>query len=120
VIGARSRLDRGLVGHCRHDARTDEYRQESAEVLLHNRYSYGSAPRSNVSRSQDPPIGVGPFLLSRAIRMGGLSTAYTLGLGVEAIVSVAIGTYLFEERLSPVKLLGVVLIIAGATGVRFG
>ncbi len=63
---------------------------------------------------------VGAFLLSRAIRMGGLSTAYTLGLGVEAIVSVAIGTYLFEERLSPVKLLGVVLILAGVTGVRFG
>ena len=63
---------------------------------------------------------VGAFLLSRGIRMGDLSTAYTLGLGVEAIVSVAIGTYVFEERLSPVKLLGVALIIAGATGVRFG
>ena len=38
--------------------------------------------------------------------MGDLSTAYTLGLGVEAIVSVAIGTYLFEERLSRVSFLG--------------
>ncbi len=63
---------------------------------------------------------VGAYLLSRAVLTGGLSSAYTVGLGVEAVISVAIGLYLFDERMSPVQLFGVALILVGVTGVRFG
>jgi small multidrug resistance pump len=73
-----------------------------------------------------PSLGVvvlfvlGAFLLAQVVRTTGLSTAYALGLGLEAIVSVGIGMYVFGERMTPVKAVGVVLILAGVASVRLG
>lgn len=63
---------------------------------------------------------VGAGLLSRAVQRDGLSTAYTLGLGIEAILSIMLGVYLFGEQLSVVKLIGLSLIVVGLAGVRLG
>jgi multidrug transporter EmrE-like cation transporter len=63
---------------------------------------------------------VGAFLLARAVVADGLSTAYTYGLGVEAILSIVVGMCWFGERLSPVQLIGISLIIVGVAGVRLG
>ncbi|MBA3289810.1 MAG: QacE family quaternary ammonium compound efflux SMR transporter [Acidimicrobiia bacterium] len=63
---------------------------------------------------------VGAVLLAQAVRVQGLSTAYAVGLGLEAVVSVALGRWLFGEQLSVSQLAGVGLILAGVAGVRFG
>ena len=63
---------------------------------------------------------LGAFLLTRAVRTDGLATAYTFGLGVEAILAVIVGMYWFGEHLSPAKVIGIALIIIGVTGVRLG
>jgi multidrug transporter EmrE-like cation transporter len=73
-----------------------------------------------------PSIGVlvlfvvGAVFLTRAVRSQGLSAAYILGLGIEVLVSVGLGRYLYDERLTPFQLLGAMLIIAGVATVRFG
>jgi multidrug transporter EmrE-like cation transporter len=63
---------------------------------------------------------LGAFLLTQAVRVSGLATAYTFGLGVEALIAILVGVYYFGERLTPTKLIGVLLIIAGVAGVRGG
>lgn len=63
---------------------------------------------------------VGAVLLTMAIQSDGLSTAYCLGLGVEAIVSIALGRYVFGEHLAGMQCVGVVLILAGVLAVRVG
>ena len=63
---------------------------------------------------------VGAFLLTRAVQRTGLATAYTVGLGIEAILVVTVGVGLLGERPSPVKMIGVGLIILGVAGVRLG
>ena len=65
-------------------------------------------------------FGLGAFLLSRAVRIGGLSTAYTVGLGIEAVLSMGLGVYLFGERPTVLKSVGLVFILAGVAGVRLG
>jgi multidrug transporter EmrE-like cation transporter len=62
---------------------------------------------------------VGSVLLARAIRTDGLSTAYVVGLGCEALVSVTLGLWFFGEHLSPSRVAGLVLITAGVAVVRF-
>jgi multidrug transporter EmrE-like cation transporter len=61
---------------------------------------------------------LGSVLLARAVRLEGLSTAYLLGLGLEALASVGLGLWLYGERLSPGRMAGVVLIAAGVAVVR--
>jgi small multidrug resistance pump len=63
---------------------------------------------------------LGAAMLTRAVRAGGLATAYTFGLGVEAILAVVVGMWWFDERLSPPKLIGITLIVIGVAGVRLG
>jgi multidrug transporter EmrE-like cation transporter len=63
---------------------------------------------------------VGAVLLTRAVQAQGLSAAYILGLGIEVLVSVGLGRYLFDERLTPYQLVGALLILAGVATVRFG
>ncbi len=63
---------------------------------------------------------VGALLLGHAVRTEGLSVAYIAGLGIEAIVSVGIGRYVFDERLTAPQAIGLVLIAAGVLSVRFG
>jgi multidrug transporter EmrE-like cation transporter len=73
-----------------------------------------------------PSLGVvvlfvfGAVFLARAVRSQGLSAAYVLGLGIEVLVSVGLGRYLYDERLTPYQLLGALLIVAGVATVRFG
>ena len=42
------------------------------------------------------------------------------GLGLEAVVSIGLGRWLFGERLTWAQAIGVVLIVAGVTSVRLG
>ena len=63
---------------------------------------------------------IGAYFLTRAVQRSGLSTAYTLGLGVEAVLAVGVGMCLFGERLSPAKLVGIGLIALGVASVRLG
>ncbi|MGH9270302.1 MAG: DMT family transporter [Ilumatobacteraceae bacterium] len=62
----------------------------------------------------------GTVLLTHAVRTQGLSMAYTLGLGVEAVVTLSLGHYVFHERLSAAQLLGVGMILLGVGSVRLG
>jgi len=73
-----------------------------------------------------PTLGVvvlfvaGGLLLGEAVRVQGLSVAYIAGLGIEAALSVGIGRYVFNERLSMPQAVGLLLIAAGIASVRFG
>ena len=58
-------------------------------------------------------FGIGTYLLARALRTGGLSTVWIVGLGVEAVVSVVIGIWFFSEQVSSFQIAGVVLILGG-------
>ena len=62
----------------------------------------------------------GAVLLGFAIGSEGLSTAYTIGLGIEAAVSIALGRWMFGEQLTGPQLVGVLLILAGVVSVRIG
>lgn len=62
----------------------------------------------------------GAVLLGFAIGSEGLSTAYTIGLGIEAVVSIALGRWLFGERLTGPQIAGVILILVGVVSVRAG
>jgi multidrug transporter EmrE-like cation transporter len=62
----------------------------------------------------------GAILLGFAIGSEGLSTAYTIGLGIEAVVSIGLGCWIFGERLTTSQLFGVLLILAGVVSVRVG
>ncbi len=63
---------------------------------------------------------VGAVFLTRAVRSQGLSAAYVLGLGIEVLVSVGLGRYLYDEHLTPFQVVGALLIVAGVATVRFG
>jgi multidrug transporter EmrE-like cation transporter len=63
---------------------------------------------------------VGGLLLGRAVSTQGLSVAYMAGLGIEAVLSVAIGRYAFGERVTGPQALGLLLIVAGIASLRFG
>jgi multidrug transporter EmrE-like cation transporter len=63
---------------------------------------------------------VGAALLTMAVRSQGLSTAYTVGLGLEAVLSVGLGRWLFGEQLHAPQFVGVGLILAGIATVRMG
>ncbi len=65
-------------------------------------------------------FAIGSYLLACAVQRGGLSAAYTVGLGVEALLSMGLGIYLFGERPSLTKTLGMGLILVGVAGVRLG
>ena len=63
---------------------------------------------------------VGAVLLTRAVQAQGLSAAYVLGLGIEVLVSIGLGRYLYDEHLTPSQIVGAMLILAGVATVRFG
>lgn len=63
---------------------------------------------------------VGAVLLTVAVRAEGLTTAYTVGLGLEALISVALGRWVFGEHMTMLQAVGVVLIIGGVASVRIG
>lgn len=55
----------------------------------------------------------GAFLFARALRTGGLTTVWIVGLGIEAAVSVILGMWLFSENFSNFQIAGIVLIVGG-------
>ena len=57
---------------------------------------------------------------SERCRSLGRCVAYIAGLGIEAFVSVAIGRYVFAERVTPPQAIGLVLIAAGIASIRLG
>ena len=63
---------------------------------------------------------IGAALLTMAVRAEGLSAAYTIGLGIEAVLSVLIGRWLYHETLAVPQMLGVVMILGGVAAVRVG
>jgi small multidrug resistance pump len=60
----------------------------------------------------------GAALLARAIQTDQLATVYVVGLGIEAIITVALGMLLFGERLTIPSACGIILIAAGVTAIR--
>jgi multidrug transporter EmrE-like cation transporter len=63
---------------------------------------------------------LGAILLTEAVHVSGLATAYTSGLGVEALITILVAISWFGERLTPTKLVGIALIVIGVAGVRGG
>jgi multidrug transporter EmrE-like cation transporter len=60
----------------------------------------------------------GAVLLTQAVGRGTLSTTYVLGLGIEAVVSVAVGLAVLGERLTARQVAGIGLIVLGLVVVR--
>ncbi len=54
---------------------------------------------------------LGAAAMARAVTTEGLSSAFVMGLGIEAVVSVAMGVMLLGERLAPVEWGGIGLIV---------
>ena len=62
----------------------------------------------------------GAICLSHTVRAQGLTSAYVIGLGLEAIVTAGLGRFLFGEHLNLRQALGVLIIVAGVAAVRYG
>lgn len=58
------------------------------------------------------------YLLSLALRTLPLGTAYAVWVGIGAVGTVAVSALVFAEALTPLKLISVVLIIAGVVGLK--
>jgi multidrug transporter EmrE-like cation transporter len=63
---------------------------------------------------------LGAFLLARATRNEGLSQVYVLGLGLEAVVTLAIALVVMREHVSVVQVLGIASILGGVAALRAG
>ncbi len=63
---------------------------------------------------------IGSGFLARAVHRGGLSTTYVIGLGFEAVITVAIGLALFGERLSAAQIVGILIILVGLITLKHG
>ncbi len=62
---------------------------------------------------------IGAAAMARAVTADGLSTAFVMGLGIEAVISVALGVAVLGERLRPVEWGGIGLIVVGVTLLRW-
>ena len=51
---------------------------------------------------------------------GGLSTTFVVGLGIEAVISVAIGLALLGERLTVAQTAGIAIILLGLVTLKQG
>ncbi len=58
------------------------------------------------------------YLLSMALRTLPLGTAYAVWVGIGAVGAAIAGIVLFDEAVSPLKLLSVTLVVAGIVGLR--
>jgi multidrug transporter EmrE-like cation transporter len=61
---------------------------------------------------------IGAVLLTRAVRDADLSTTYVVGLGIEAVVTVAVGLAVLGERVSSRQAVGLGFIVLGLAAVR--
>ena len=64
-------------------------------------------------------MGVSFWLLSYAMKTIPVGTAYAVWTGIGAVGTVILGIVLFDEPATPLRLLCVVLIIAGIAGLKF-
>jgi small multidrug resistance pump len=62
----------------------------------------------------------GAGFLARAVHRGGLSTTYVVGLGIEAVISVAIGLAILGERLTVAQAVGIGIILVGLVTLKRG
>jgi quaternary ammonium compound-resistance protein SugE len=58
------------------------------------------------------------YLLSLALRTLPLGTAYAVWVGIGAVGTAVAGMLLFDEPASPLKLISLVLVVAGIAGLR--
>jgi quaternary ammonium compound-resistance protein SugE len=58
------------------------------------------------------------YLLSVALRTLPLGTAYAVWVGIGAIGTAIAGVLIFEEAMTPLKLVSLVLVVAGIVGLR--
>ena len=63
---------------------------------------------------------IGAGFLARAVHRGGLSTTYVLGIGIEAVITVAIGLTILGERLTAAQTAGIAIILVGLATVKHG
>lgn len=63
-------------------------------------------------------MGTSFYLLSVALRTLPLGTAYAVWVGIGAVGAVVAGVLLFDEAVSPLKLLSVLLVVAGIVGLK--
>jgi small multidrug resistance pump len=63
---------------------------------------------------------IGAGFLAKAVNEGGLSTTFVVGLGIEAVVSVAIGLAILGERLNLSQGAGVAIILVGLVTLKQG
>jgi multidrug transporter EmrE-like cation transporter len=63
---------------------------------------------------------IGAGFLTKAVERGGLSTTYVVGLGIEAVISVAIGMALLGERLTVAQTAGIAIILIGLATLKHG
>jgi quaternary ammonium compound-resistance protein SugE len=59
------------------------------------------------------------FLLGRALQVLEVGIAYTVWTGIGAAGTLIMGVLLFGETLSPVKIAGIVLVLAGIATLKF-
>ena len=62
---------------------------------------------------------LGAAAMARAVSTNGLSSAFVMGLGIEAVISVAMGVTLLGERLGPAEWGGIGLIVVGVALLRW-
>ncbi len=61
---------------------------------------------------------LGAFLIARAVTTSALSTAIIVGLGFEAVLTLALGVLLVGDHISPVQGVGIAMVIGGVALVR--
>jgi small multidrug resistance pump/quaternary ammonium compound-resistance protein SugE len=61
---------------------------------------------------------LGAGLQTLAMTRGDLGVVYVVVLGLEAVLAVGLGIWLFQEQLTPMRLLAIVLIVAGIAILR--
>jgi multidrug transporter EmrE-like cation transporter len=62
----------------------------------------------------------GAVLQALAMRGGDLGVVYVIVLGVEAVLAMAFGWFFFSEHMTPSKIGGAALIVAGIATLRAG
>ena len=58
------------------------------------------------------------FLLGRALQVLEIGVAYTVWTGIGAVGTLTMGVLLFGEALSPTKIAGIVLVMAGIVALK--
>ena len=60
------------------------------------------------------------FLLGRALQVLEVGVAYTVWTGIGAVGTLTMGVLLFGEALSPTKIVGIALVLAGIVALKLG